>query len=667
MRLIGLVLLLAVAAGCHRPSPPAPVPPAPPEPWSIVCNSPPPEGIYLSNGLMGMKAGALGDGTGPGGENLPLYRADRYAGLGIAPQPNPMTARFVVNRNPIEPDTGTGYRQKLEMKDGLLQTRYRWRSGRVEGSVSVSLFLSRAVPEVASVRYEVGVERECMLKAVLSPTGGKAAVALVLERTRQIVLCRYEAAGAEPSYWSSAAASRGGSGRIIFDGEHWAWNGNLRPGDRLVLEHSVRLTEPEDPAEPPGFEEALADSKAAWSELWRGDIQIDGSVEDQQLVRSWLFNLYQSSGAGFFPPMGFSSDWYGGRIFWDQEIWMLPALLPFRPEAVQQALAKRIELLPKAIANARVKGFQGALYPWESTPQGEEGAPPEFQQEIHITGDVLFAARQAMDWGIGLQGYPELARRVAEFWESRIEDGHIRRVISPDEGELVDDDLYTNALAAWCLREGARHQPQKANAWRALADGLYFARDADKSFLTYEGDKLISYKQAAALLALFPLGLPMPTAIQARMFDRYKDKVIETGPAMADAIHSIIAARLGRREEAERYFRKSYERFLRNPGLQFSEKRKGTPRTYFLTGAGGCLQAVLYGFAGLEVLPPGEAPRRRGSRPSAEKSLNGGYTLRAGSLLPTGWRSLTLKGVRLRGKTYEIRLTPNEVRIDEGG
>ncbi len=151
------------------------------------------------------------------------------------------------------------------------------------------------------------------------------------------------------------------------------------------------------------------------------------------------------------------------------------------------------------------------------------------------------------------------------------------------------------------------------------------------------------------------------------MFDLYKDKVIETGPAMADAIHSIIAARLGRREEAEHFFRESYARFMRNPGLQFSEKRKGTPRTYFLTGAGGCLQAVLYGFAGLEVLPPGATPRGGGDRPRAQKVLSGGYTLRAGSLLPTGWSSLTLKGVRARGKIYDIRLSHSEVRIDEGG
>ncbi|MEP0765340.1 MAG: glycoside hydrolase family 65 protein [Fimbriimonadia bacterium] len=667
MRLIALVPLLAVVSGCHRASPPAPTPPAPPEPWSIVCNSPPPEGIYLSNGLMGLKVGPLSDGTGSDGESLPLYRADRYAGLSIAPQPNPLMARFIVNRNPIRPDMGKGYRQELGMKDGLLQTRYRWRAGRVQGSVSVGLFLSRAVPEVASVRYSVSVDRECTLKVVLAPTGEEADIASVIEAARQIVLCRYAPSGAMPSYWSSAASSRGGSGKLVFDGEHWAWSGRLRSGDRLVLEHSIRLTNPEEPAEPPGFEEALSDSKAAWSELWRGDIEIDGSVADQQLVRSWLFNLYQTCSAGFFPPMGFSSDWYGGRIFWDQEVWMLPALLPFHPKAVEKALAKRVALLPKAVANAQAKGFEGALYPWESTPNGDEGAPPEFQQEIHITGDVLFAARQALDWGIGLQGYPELARRVAEFWASRLENGHIRRVISPDEGEVVDDDLYTNALAAWCLREAARHHPPKAREWRALADGIYFPRDADGLFLTYEGDKVVSYKQAAALLTLYPLGMSMDVAGRERMFDRYKDKVIETGPAMADAIHSIIAARLGRREEAERLFRESYERFMNSPGLQFSEKRKGTPRTYFLTGAGGCLQAVLYGFAGLEVLPPGAAPQARGDRPNAEKLLSGGYTLRAGSMLPARWSSLTLKGVRLRGKIYDIRLTHNEVRIDEGG
>jgi trehalose/maltose hydrolase-like predicted phosphorylase len=442
---------------------------------------------------------------------------------------------------------------------------------------------------------------------------------------------------------------------------------SLRPNSSLVVEQLAQVLESEWDgmrlALPPSFDEALKQAGWGWARLWRGDIQIEGDVAAQQMVRSWLFNLYQTAGSDFLPPMGFSSDWYGGRVFWDQETWMLPALLPFRPEYVQRALIWRNGNLPAARANAKAKGYQGALFPWESTPDGQEGAPAEFQNEIHINGDVLFAARRAMDWGVDFGGYDGLSVEIARFWASRVHDGHIRHVISPDEGTFVDDDLYTNALAAWCLREGARYEPKSAKRWRELADRIVLLKDPKRGiYLTYDRDPGRSYKQAAALLAIYPLGLPMDRATQERMFDFYKDRVIDNGPAMTDAIHAIIAARLGRRGEMERYLRKSYDPFER-PGLQFSEKRRGTPRTYFLTGAGGCLQAVLYGVAGLEIVGPGAA----NPPGTTTKDLGGGYRLGVRPVLPAGWRTLTLKGIHARGKVFSITISPKGVRFDEGG
>ncbi len=87
---------------------------------------------------------------------------------------------------------------------------------------------------------------------------------------------------------------------------------------------------------------------------------------------------------------------------------------------------------------------------------------------------------------------------------------------------------------------------------------------------------------------------------------------------------------------------------MRGPWDAFAEKRTSN-RVYFCTGMGGCLQSVLYGFAGL--------------------NLEGLGTPIAGSLaadphLPPGWTGLTVKGVQYQGKTYDVAVVQgNKVRV----
>ena len=99
---------------------------------------------------------------------------------------------------------------------------------------------------------------------------------------------------------------------------------------------------------------------------------------------------------------------------------------------------------------------------------------------------------------------------------------------------------------------------------------------------------------------------------------------------MSDSIHTIVAAGLGRGERAYNHFRESYQPFLRPPFLYFSEKRT-RDNLYFHTGAGGCLQSVLYGFGGL----------RFRSRPAHGRAPPP----------PDTWKSLEIRRVRWRGRT----------------
>jgi len=617
--------------------------------------------MYMSNGLIGFKAGPAGDARLTPSNIGELYRSDYYADKAIQPLPNPLFLDLRVEGEAIFPTEATGYKQDLDMATGTLKTSWRQDAGGVTVDVLVELVVDRSSPSLAGVRYTLMTDTKAQVSAHILPFGRSINVKGTGNIQNSTLI--WKGPGGPTSY---LLETRGHEASFAWESIEDTWQVQAVRSTPIVVEHVVTFFESQKSSLAIGskdFDAITRDSASRWADLWHGDIIIEGDVAAQQLVRSWLFNLYQSLGPGYLPPMGWSSNVYAGRIFWDQETWMLPALLPFDPSAVATAIEHREGTIWKALGRARERGFRGCMFPWESTPDGEEGAPEEFQKEIHIGGDIAYFLVLASAWGakrppISDLEPPQVALEVAAFYASRMSpDGSIRGVISPDEGSLVNNDLYTNALAKGSLQ-------QTGNTAKATKVPLPIK---DNLYLTYDGDTGGSYKQAAALLTIYPLDMPMTKDMRERMFDHYKDRVIDSGPAMSDAIHSIIACRLGRRDEAYRYFEKSYTGFVSKPGLQFSEKRKGTPKTYFLTGAGGCLQAVIYGFAGVTVLPSGTNQDWEGSRKTFTKPLPDGYRLLVRPCLPKAWTSLTLRGVHARGKVFTVKITHKGAHIDEGG
>jgi trehalose/maltose hydrolase-like predicted phosphorylase len=96
---------------------------------------------------------------------------------------------------------------------------------------------------------------------------------------------------------------------------------------------------------------------------------------------------------------------------------------------------------------------------------------------------------------------------------------------------------------------------------------------------------------------------------------------------------------------------------MRGPWDAFAEKRSSN-RVYFCTGMGGCLQSVLYGFAGLQVAEPGQ--KAAGTKIAGD----GTASLYADPHLPPGWGGLTVRGVQFHGRAYTVAITPdNKVTV----
>lgn len=101
---------------------------------------------------------------------------------------------------------------------------------------------------------------------------------------------------------------------------------------------------------------------------------------------------------------------------------------------------------------------------------------------------------------------------------------------------------------------------------------------------------------------------------------------------MTQAIFALLYSRLGDAEKAAHFFNDAYLPNL-NPPFRVIAETKGGNNPYFITGAGGVLQAVLMGFGGLEITDQGIVRQPSG-------------------VLPPHWKSLTLKGIGIKGDTY---------------
>lgn len=392
-----------------------------------------------------------------------------------------------------------------------------------------------------------------------------------------------------------------------------------------------------------GHDSLIESHNSAWRELWENDIIIEGDPQAQQDIHNMMYHLYSFTREGAYnslSPMGLSGLGYMGHVFWDTEIWMLPPFLVLNPQIAKDLIEYRFIRLEAAKENARMHGYKGAMFPWESAESGEEATPVwaiTGPYEHHITADIAIAAwntylaTQDRQW-LKEKAWPILSA-TAEFWESRVtfSDGkyHIRNVVCADEwAENVDDNAFTNAAAMLNLEyanAAARILGHKENrTWKEIAENMAFGQSEDGVTLEHASYKGENIKQADVNLLAYPLQTIKDKEQIIRDLEYYQTRIPEKNtPTMTQAIFSLLYSRLGDGEKAWYWFKDSYEQNLLPPFRVIAETKGGT-NPYFITGAGGILQAVIMGFAGMEINP------------------DGGFR-HIKTALPPHWKSVTVK------------------------
>ena len=221
-----------------------------------------------------------------------------------------------------------------------------------------------------------------------------------------------------------------------------------------------------------GFDSIRKANKNAWTEIWKGCPVIKGADPRwQDVIEASYFYLYStmhSSAPYGIAPYGLGQRHaYKGHVFWDCESFMFMVPLLTDPHIAEAMLDYRFDRLEAARNNARLNGYLGVQFPWQSLSSGDEvtrvsagqagGAGEQhinmdvamtFAAYSYVSGDAVFLKEKA--WPV--------VSGVAKWIESRVtktERGYeILHVCGIDESkDNVDNDGFTNIMCSMVLRE----------------------------------------------------------------------------------------------------------------------------------------------------------------------------------------------------------------------
>jgi trehalose/maltose hydrolase-like predicted phosphorylase len=578
-----------------------------------------------------------------------------------------------IDNQEIKSDNISNWSQVISMKEGISTTSFSFKD---LANINYSILANRAVPFSAMAIVEITPLKDIEILAnnyMIVPDelkGARSQFRVLKDNQYLMPVFGATAKTLNGKYTISASTT------FLFDGQNelLKQSGNEVGFTKKLLKGqkyrfaiaggictSKDITDPLNESErqpiyalQQGIDNLLNRHKQAWAELWNtGDIQIEGDLDAQQRVRFALYNLYsyiRPETRQSIAPMGLSSQGYNGHIFWDSELWMVPTLLALQPDMAKSCLDYRSDRLQKAKQKATIYGYKGAMYPWESDDTGEEATPTWaltgiFEQ--HITADVAiafwnyYALTQDKSW---LSSEFKVLKETADFWVSRVvknTDGSysILNVVGADEyAQHVDDNAFTNASAIEALKNTIKaatilNEPIDPK-WIDVSEKIVIHREngITQNYKGYMGQTI---KQADVNLLAYPLHIITDKAQIERDLEYYTEKIDKKdGPAMASGVLSVLYSRMGYKEKAYAYFVKSYLPNSRPPFGVFSESANSN-NPYFATGAGAMLQAVIYGFGGVE-------------------QTDNGLKYNKG-LLPKQWKSLKIIGLGVDDKTIIIK------------
>lgn len=388
------------------------------------------------------------------------------------------------------------------------------------------------------------------------------------------------------------------------------------------------------------------------------DVKLSGSTEDQIALRYNILQLMQaypyhtnelSVGA-----RGLTGEMYEGCVFWDTEIFMLPFFQNCFPEEARGLLEYRYNTLDEARSHAKDNWFEGAMYGWQVDRDGIEQTPKGVgaYYSIHVVADIVYSMLSYWyntgDLDFMLNKGLEILIETSRFWNSRMtlnenNQYQILAVRGPNEYDvIVNNNAYTNMMARENLKltidminlfsgkealkllcEKLDFDHSEMDQWKEKMENLFIPFNESKNL--YEEDDMYLQRKYVEMSKAKPTGkrvIDTTIPYEALMFyqltkqadvlhlmknlpwlftkeqmniawDYYVPRTCHDS-SLSYSMHSIMASKLGKKEEAYRFFDISANLDLRDVQLN-------TISGLHFANFGGTWQAAVYGFGGLEI------------------------------------------------------------------
>lgn len=393
---------------------------------------------------------------------------------------------------------------------------------------------------------------------------------------------------------------------------------------------------------------------AFWKEVWdKLDIVIEGDEENQQGIRFCIFNLHQTyhgeDGSLNVGAKGLTGEKYSGWTFWDTETYCLPFYMFNNPKAAKNLIMYRYNTMAQAKERAIEQDTKGTCYPMVTIDGTEScGVWQHGNLEIHVTAAVAYAVwhyvKNIKDKEFLYDYGAELLVQVSRYfasrggWSPKTGEFGLYGVMGPDEFHMmVHNNAYTNYMVKKMflytlevLEEMKKVCPDKLPKveageeaeWKEKAEKMRIPYDEERQlFEQHDGyfdlpevdiasispDRVPIYKywaydsifrgnmikQPDVVLMLFFFSKDFTMEQKKINYDYYEKRCFHES-SLSPSIHSIVAAEIGKDDQA-------YEYAAYASRLDLDDYNRNAHQGLHVTSMAAAWMNIVYGFGGMRT------------------------------------------------------------------
>lgn len=336
---------------------------------------------------------------------------------------------------------------------------------------------------------------------------------------------------------------------------------------------------------------------------------------------------------------GLVSQTYGGKIFWDADLFVAPAIQGVHPNLARQFSVYRINRAEQSRKNTERHSLQAGsmLYAWTSGRYGQcyNMSAPCIMYQYHLNADIALSMAMGRNTSGDKDWYDQngavdvidgVALGLSDTLTKREDTGRWGIDVMADADEYymwIKDGSFTGTAVSTLLQLASEARNERGIPlepdWLDQLEHMSIPTSEDDVVLEFEGmTNDVFPKQADIILSHYPYDYKrnFSLAKYRTAMDFYAVRTDPNGPAMTWSMYAITANSLATSGCAFwTYLVKSFQPYIRGPWYQYSEQQDDEPGVLdpltgnaintafpFLTGHGGLLQIFTAGFLGLRVM-----------------------------------------------------------------